>query len=157
PVESGIGTLISFSTQPGNVALDGKGRNSPFAGALVKRMATSNDDLSGLLIDVRNDVRKETQNAQVPWEHSALTGRFYFNPAARPAPRPGPAPQADEPDRQLRARYAALVEQGFKYALNGDFDRSIAELSEAIRLIPTGASAFAFRGGAYGDKRDYDR
>src|SRR5262249_6485460 len=34
-VESGIGTLISFSTQPGNVALDGKGRNSPFAGALV--------------------------------------------------------------------------------------------------------------------------
>ena len=28
-VESGIGTLISFSTQPGNVALDGTGRNSP--------------------------------------------------------------------------------------------------------------------------------
>src|SRR5215475_15154994 len=37
-VESGVGTLISFSTQPGNVALDGAGRNSPFAGALVKRM-----------------------------------------------------------------------------------------------------------------------
>src|SRR5262245_61364864 len=34
-IESGIGTLISFSTQPGNVALDGSGRNSPFAGALV--------------------------------------------------------------------------------------------------------------------------
>ena len=26
---SGVGTLISFSTQPGNVALDGTGRNSP--------------------------------------------------------------------------------------------------------------------------------
>ena len=35
--ESGVGTLISFSTQPGNVALDGTGRNSPYAGALVKR------------------------------------------------------------------------------------------------------------------------
>src|SRR5262245_5780125 len=92
-VESGIGTLISFSTQPGNVAVDGSGRNSPFSGALVKRIATSNDDLSALLIDVRNDVRKETQNAQVPWEHSALTGRFYFNPAARPAPSAGTAPQ----------------------------------------------------------------
>jgi uncharacterized caspase-like protein len=78
PVESGVGTLISFSTQPGNVALDGAGRNSPFAGALVKRITTSGDDLSALLIDVRNDVRKATQNAQVPWEHSALTGRFYF-------------------------------------------------------------------------------
>src|SRR5262245_6566009 len=92
-VESGIGTLISFSTQPGNVALDGAGRNSPFAGALVKRIATSNDDLSGLLIDVRNDVRMATQNAQVPWEHSSLTGRFYFNPSARPAPSAGSAPQ----------------------------------------------------------------
>src|SRR6516225_11852096 len=39
PVESGVGTLISFSTQPGNVASDGAGRNSPFAGALVKRVA----------------------------------------------------------------------------------------------------------------------
>ena len=29
-----LGTLISFSTQPGNVALDGEGRNSPFATAL---------------------------------------------------------------------------------------------------------------------------
>ena len=29
-VEAGQGTLISFSTQPGNVALDGTGRNSPF-------------------------------------------------------------------------------------------------------------------------------
>ena len=38
-VESGVGTLISFSTQPGNVALDGAGRNSPFAGALVKHIA----------------------------------------------------------------------------------------------------------------------
>ena len=45
PLESGVGTLISFSTQPGNVALDGAGRNSPFAGALVKHMSAANDDL----------------------------------------------------------------------------------------------------------------
>src|SRR5262245_13316827 len=81
-VQSGVGTLISFSTEPDNVALDGKGRNSPFAGALVKHIGASNDDLSAILIDVRNDVMKETQRKQVPWEHSALTGRFYFNPAA---------------------------------------------------------------------------
>jgi formylglycine-generating enzyme required for sulfatase activity len=89
--EAGVGTLISFSTQPGNVALDGAGRNSPFAGALVRRVATPGDDLSALLIDVRNDVRKETQNKQVPWEHSALTGRFYFNPSAQTASPPGVA------------------------------------------------------------------
>ena len=81
-VESGVGTLISFSTQPGNVALDGSGRNSPFAGSLVKHVSSSSDDLSAMLIAVRNDVMKETQRKQVPWEHSALTGRFYFNASA---------------------------------------------------------------------------
>jgi uncharacterized caspase-like protein len=80
-VESGVGTLISFSTQPGNVATDGLGRNSPFAGALVKQIANSTDSLGDILIAVRNDVRSETKGKQVPWEHSALTGRFYFNAA----------------------------------------------------------------------------
>ena len=41
PVETGEGTLISFSTQPGNVALDGTGRNSPYAAALLKHIADS--------------------------------------------------------------------------------------------------------------------
>jgi uncharacterized caspase-like protein len=77
-VESGVGTLISFSTQPGNVALDGTGRNSPFAGALVKQLASTNDELFAILVAVRNDVMRETQRKQIPWEHSALTGRFYF-------------------------------------------------------------------------------
>jgi phosphate transport system substrate-binding protein len=80
PAESGVGTLISFSTQPGNVALDGTARNSPFAGALIRHLRSSNDDLSAILIAVRNDVMRETQRRQVPWEHSALTGRFYFIP-----------------------------------------------------------------------------
>lgn len=87
-VESGVGTLISFSTQPGNVALDGAGRNSPFAKALVKHASSSSDDLSTILIAVRNDVMKETQRKQVPWEHSALTGRFYFNETVPTAPAP---------------------------------------------------------------------
>ena len=80
-IESGEGTLISFSTQPGNVALDGGGRNSPYAAALIKQLrATTGDDLSGMLIAVRNDVMQETARRQVPWEHSALTARFYFTP-----------------------------------------------------------------------------
>lgn len=86
PVESGIGTLISFSTQPGNVALDGTERNSPFTSALLKHMISTNEDLSALLISVRNDVISATRGKQVPWEHSALTGRFFFNAAIAPKP-----------------------------------------------------------------------
>jgi uncharacterized caspase-like protein len=83
---SRVGSLISFSTQPGNVAQDGTGRNSPFAGALVKRLAAPKDDLSAILIDVRQDVMRETQGRQIPWEHSALRGRFYFGPAPATLP-----------------------------------------------------------------------
>ncbi len=90
-MEAGVGTLISFSTQPGNVALDGSGRNSPFAGALVRNMRASSDDLSTLLIAVRNDVMRATGNKQIPWEHSSLTGRFYFNPAGAVATSASPA------------------------------------------------------------------
>ena len=89
-IQSGVGTLISFSTQPEKVAFDGKGRNSPFSGALVRQLGASTDDLTAILIAVRNDVMKETDGKQVPWEHSALTGRVYFNRAAQ-ASTPDPA------------------------------------------------------------------
>ena len=97
-MESGVGTLISFSTQPGNVALDGTGRNSPFAGALVKQMSIIERRSERHPHAVRNDVMKETQRKQVPWEHSALTGRFYFSgtPAAS---LPPPAPVAGATER----------------------------------------------------------
>jgi hypothetical protein len=87
-VESGEGTLISFSTQPGNVALDGAGRNSPFAGALLKYIG-SPQDLSAILINVRTEVMASTGRKQVPWEHSALTSQFYFT-----------APKANEEQAQ---------------------------------------------------------
>lgn len=85
PVESGEGTLIGFSTQPGNVALDGKGRNSPYAAALLKHLPKPGDDLPTILINVRNDVMEATGRRQVPWEHSALTAKFYFIPPKTPA------------------------------------------------------------------------
>jgi len=88
-VKTGIGTLIGFSTQPGNVAADGVGRNSPYAGALLKHIEDSAKDVSGILVDVRNDVLRATNGTQVPWEHTSLTGQVYFR--LEPAP-PEPAP-----------------------------------------------------------------
>ena len=78
-VDSGVGTMIAFATQPGNVALDGNGRNSPFTKALLSHIETPGIDLSGVMIHVRNSVLKSTDGKQVPWEHSSLTGRVYFS------------------------------------------------------------------------------
>jgi hypothetical protein len=97
-VESGVGTLISFSTQPGNVAFDGGGRNSPFTAALLRQLAAASEDLSSLLINVRNDVMSSTQNQQVPWEHSALRAKFFFASAHDTAPSAtSPMPAAAAP------------------------------------------------------------
>ena len=95
-MESGEGTLISFSTQPGNVALDGTGRNSPFAKALIKHLATPGEDLPTILINVRNDVMAATERRQVPWEHSALTARVFFIP---------PKPEVPAINRQIELSF----------------------------------------------------
>ena len=84
-VESSLGTLIAFSTQPGNVALDGEGRNSPFTAALLKTIEVPGLALGDVMIDVRNDVLRATGRKQVPWDNSSLTGQFYFKPLPRAA------------------------------------------------------------------------
>jgi uncharacterized caspase-like protein len=77
---TGLGTFIAYSTQPGNVALDGDGRNSPFTSAMVKHMGASGRNLPATMIEVRKDVVAATGGRQVPWDHSALTGDFFFIP-----------------------------------------------------------------------------
>jgi uncharacterized caspase-like protein len=83
-IDRAVGMMIAFSTQPGNVALDGQGRNSPFTGALLRHIATEGSSINDVMIDVRNDVLKATDGKQVPWENSSLTGQFFFKPAAPP-------------------------------------------------------------------------
>jgi tetratricopeptide (TPR) repeat protein len=81
PFDSGVGTLIAFATNPGNVALDGTGRNSPFTVALLRHIRTPNLEIESMLKAVRVDVMKMTQDKQVPWDHSSLTADFYFRKA----------------------------------------------------------------------------
>jgi tetratricopeptide (TPR) repeat protein len=41
--------------------------------------------------------------------------------------------------------------------MKGDYDRAIADCTEAIRLDPDFDFAYAIRGASYGVKDDYDR
>ena len=75
----GQDSLVSFSTQPGNVALDGDGRNSPFAAALLSHLSSTMDqDLASMLRSVRAQVMRSTQQKQIPWEHSSLRVPIYL-------------------------------------------------------------------------------
>ena len=73
-IQSAIGTMIAYATQPDAVALDGTGRNSPFTTALLKHIGTPGADISTVMRRVRADVITATSQRQVPWDHSSLIG-----------------------------------------------------------------------------------
>ena len=74
------GTFIAYATSPGSLAADGAGRNSPFTENLLKNISEPNLLIENLLKKVRNGVLRETEDKQMPWQASSLTGNFYFNP-----------------------------------------------------------------------------
>lgn len=74
PMNVAPGTLISFATRGGGVALDGApGANSPYTRALLQFIG-QNKDVALMLRDVRDRVVSVTRNKQVPWEYGALSG-----------------------------------------------------------------------------------
>jgi tetratricopeptide (TPR) repeat protein len=80
---TGEGSLIVYSTQPNNVALDGAGRNSPFTAALLKYVATPGLEVRQMISKVRGDVLRATDHRQTPWDSSSLVGDVYIaGPAA---------------------------------------------------------------------------
>ena len=100
---AGEGSLIVYSTQPNNVALDGAGRNSPFTTALLKHIATPGLEVRQMLSRVRGDVLAATERRQTPWDSSSLTGDVFLAgmpqaqpavAAAAPMPAPPPGPPA---------------------------------------------------------------
>ncbi|MBX9926184.1 MAG: caspase domain-containing protein [Hyphomicrobiaceae bacterium] len=111
-VQTGVGTFISYSTQPGNVALDGTGRNSPFTTALTRHVGAPGASLNSIMINVRKDVLAATSGKQVPWDHSALTGDFYFDLAALQSPgRPDTTGSLGGDQKAMKERLGKLEEE----------------------------------------------
>lgn len=101
-------TIISFSTQPDNVAFDGAGRNSPFSAALVKHIGAPDKDMAAVFVAVRKDVLAATNGEQVPWENSSLTGQYFFK--LRDFAAPGEMePYTDRPGYDIEDAKRAAV------------------------------------------------
>jgi hypothetical protein len=77
------GSFISYATGPGQVAMDGEKRNSPYTAALLKYM-----NVPGLPIErVFKNVRISLESLkQTPWELSSLKGEFFFTPGLQKVP-----------------------------------------------------------------------
>src|SRR4030095_960570 len=110
-VQTGVGTFIAYSTQPGNVAVDGTGRNSPFTAALTKGVGVPDRNLTSVMVDVRKEVLAATAGKQVPWDHSALTGDFYFQLASAGGALPKVIPGRPEAEEAIQQRLRQLEEE----------------------------------------------
>lgn len=86
PVTAPAGTLIAFSTAPGEVALDGDGENSPYTQALAQSIPVPGLAIEEVFKRTRQQVMQATARTQVPWEHSSLVGRFTFVPETNATP-----------------------------------------------------------------------
>ena len=99
PVEaksSGIGTggiLIAYATDPGAIAFDGKGTNSPYTTALAKHLAEPGVEIQSALTRVRGEVTEQTEGRQRPW-HNASIGREVFIGGKAPEPAAPSKPHA---------------------------------------------------------------
>ena len=144
-VDAGVGSYIAFSTQPGNVALDGSGQNSPFTGALVRHLADPEGDIHEVMRKVRADVVDATGGAQVPWENSSMIEQLYLaQPGGRPAGQtlavatlaPAAATQANLP--AFRHMVAGLDPNGdgFLALRSGNHSgaQRLAKMTEGTRL-----------------------
>jgi len=96
PFDAARGSFIAFSTAPGAVALDGSGRNSPFATALIAHIDRPGQSINDLMIAVRRDVVAATGGQQRPWEQGSLVERFEFVADGTAAPATEAKPPAVE-------------------------------------------------------------
>lgn len=73
------GMVVAYATQADQVAQDGSGRNSPFSGALIKRMREPNLEIAQLFRRVAQEVNEQTGGKQTPEVAISLLQDFYLN------------------------------------------------------------------------------
>ena len=125
---AGGDTLLAYSAKEGTVALDGKGRNSPYTGALLRYLEEPGLEVGLMFRKVRDAVIEATGRRQEPYAYSSLSARgAYFIPPTIKDPRSEAPVASDGPAIELEhwktintiedpaARIAALLDYKAKF------------------------------------------
>ncbi len=129
------GTVISYATQPGNVAADGSDGHSPYTAALAESIRTPGRSVFDVFNAVGLTVKKRTGDVQQPWlSASPIEGQFYFVPTSAPAPTVAAATAAGAPAVPA-ADKEALYWESIKNSRNPAFYQAYLE------QFPTGVFA----------------
>jgi hypothetical protein len=128
------GMIISYATQAGRTAADGRGRNSPYTMAFLKNIETK-DEVGAIFRHITADVYTETQSKQLPELSLSLIGDYYLNgrPQNEAAVSPGAAVTTPAPTDP------AGVEVAFWNSIKNDKNPQLFEAY--LRRYPSGAFA----------------
>ena len=77
-IEAPLGTIVSFSTQAGQTADDGNGRNSPYTAAFLKHIEDPHE-IGDIFREIGSDVYDSSGKSQLPELSLSIIGKFYLN------------------------------------------------------------------------------
>jgi hypothetical protein len=153
------GTLISYATQPGNVALDGTDGHSPYTKALATTIKQTGLDIFQTFNQVGLAVKRQTGGSQQPWVSSSpIDGNFYFVAPAPVAPSqqlavaapPEPLPSTLRPDpdripikdpvllRELSDRLFELNYDPEPLDSKNGMRLAVSKFQEKVKMTPNG-------------------
>lgn len=80
-VNAPAGSLIAYATAPGKTANDNRNENNGlYTGELIKHINNKGITIEEMFRKVRRAVMDSSDDRQIPWESTSLTGGYYFNP-----------------------------------------------------------------------------
>ena len=124
-MDAPTGTLLAYATAPGNVAIDGEGRNGLYTEQLLREIAVPEAKVEDVFKRVRLSVRRASKGLQVPWESTSLEDDLYF-----------------VPPRELKKLADAEREARFQEELKGwervKGAKDVAATEDYLRRYPTG-------------------
>jgi len=136
-MDAPAGTLIAYSTAPGDVAEDGDGHNSPYTESLARSMLEVAEPVEQVFKRARVAVMETTVGRQIPWESSSLTGDFFFVEPVEEAESSASSAPVDSAGQPSGADQA--IEIAFWQSLQGS--QSIAEYQAYLNRYPNGSFA----------------
>jgi uncharacterized caspase-like protein len=162
-IDAPVGTLIAYATAPGRTASDGSGRNGLYTKELLAAMRVPDLKIEEVFKRARSEVRRQSNNQQIPWEASSIEGDFYFTtpgvlpaqPMATPAPTPGVRPA--QPVSTSAPALAELLRQAYVLLCRNDYEGAISAARQALIVDPDSGVAYRFLYKAYLFQHDSDR
>jgi peptidoglycan hydrolase-like protein with peptidoglycan-binding domain len=137
------GTIIAYATQPGGVAADGSGSDSPYTEALARLMKRPGVGILEMFNQVAVTVDQATNRTQQPWTAlSPITQDFFLAgknvDIALGSALPGPTPDVPRTGASATAPGAGGVDREVVFWQSVQNSRNPEEFEAYIRRFPDG-------------------